>query len=811
MPVSLQKWALTAAVIGVISLTSADLASAEPVTPHATPAVGNRPPLLDTPLRPLPIGQVRADGWLLRQLRLQKSGLTGSAETLYDALTPDSAWLGGKGEAWEKGPYYVRGLIALAYTLDDAELKSRAEKWINWALQSQRPDGFFGPASNDDWWPRMVVLYYLRDYHEATGDERVLPFLTQYFRYQLEHLPKRPLVDWGRSRAGDNIDVVLWTYNRTHEPFLLDLARLLQKQAYPWASIYRDNRFYDFGADFQPHHIVNVSQALKFPALSYQLSKDPADATPHAAGVEQTDRLYGRIDGQISGSEMLSGRRSTDGVELCADIERILSDGISVTTFGDATIGDRIEKIAYNSLPAHTSPTMRQITYYQLPNQVGATIGSNGFQQDYHNGNVPGPHSGFPCCCYNWHAGWPKFVQQMWAATNDGGVAAVAYGPNRLQTTVASDVPLTVRQTTDYPFAERITLVIEPKRPARFPVLLRLPAWCDAPQVKVNGEAQTGLKAGTFHRVEREWKAGDVVELNFPMAVRLSRWVNGSAGVERGPLAFALRIKEEWKSIKKYPPHFDEFEVRPASPWNYAIALNDPKSITSTTAAVPAVPFDNAAPPVVLHASAKRLPGWGLRSQPGSVVLGKSEFGWKQLADTRVPLEPGVPHRLRVSMKGKLIEIFLNDMQRPLIAHEDDTIKSGGVGLRTYGTEATFANVRLDGNSLDSQRIAASAGNDGKMLYTLPPKQDDFVYEADVTVRPGGDAGLILRGNDIKPALDGYRGYYVGLGAHGEKSDDAAEPPVSPVTSSEPTESIELIPFGSSKLRVSYLPVLRKE
>jgi DUF1680 family protein len=581
--------------------------------------VANRAPLVATPFVRLPLGSVRPEGWLKRQLELQQAGLTGSAEKLYDALTPNSAWLGGDGEAWEKGPYYVRGLVALAYTLDDAELKERAKKWIEWVLHSQRDDGFFGPKSNDDWWPRMVVLFYLRDYYEATGDARVVPFLLKYFRYQLSELPTRHLRDWGRARAGDNIDVVLWTYNITGDKSLLDLAKLLYKQAYPWSSIYTDNRFYAFGADFQPHHIVNVNQALKMPPVSWQLTHDDIDRNAFAAGVANLNRQYGRIDGQISGTEMLSNRSSTAGVELCADIERIISDGIAVTILGDAKIGDELEKVAYNSLPAHTSPRMKQITYYQLPNQVAAVIGSHGFTQDYPNGNVPGPHSGFPCCCYNWHAGWPKFVQSMWAATGDGGLAVIAYGPNHVTTTVAGNVPITITEKTDYPFKEVVTLRVAPQRAASFPLLLRIPAWCDAPQISVNGNAFTDVRPGSFCRIQREWKQGDTVQLKFPMPVRTSNWINNSVGIERGPLAFALKVHEDWQPIHRYAGGFDECEVRATSPWNYALQIDRAApQITVKTRDVSDVPFDTDAAPVVLTVPARRLPEWGLRQLPGN-------------------------------------------------------------------------------------------------------------------------------------------------------------------------------------------------
>jgi hypothetical protein len=104
-----------------------------------------------------------------------------------------SGWLGGDGENWERGPYYARGLIALAHALGDPALLARAAPWVEWTLASQRAAGWFGPAGNDDWWARMPMLEALRWHAEATGDARVAPFLARYLRYQLAHLPARPL------------------------------------------------------------------------------------------------------------------------------------------------------------------------------------------------------------------------------------------------------------------------------------------------------------------------------------------------------------------------------------------------------------------------------------------------------------------------------------------------------------------------------------------------------------------------------------------------------------------------------------------
>src|SRR5512135_794003 len=139
--------------------------------------IRNRAPLAQTPYTLLPLGSVKPGGWLERQLRIQADGLTGHIEEIWPDVGPNSAWLGGTGEGWERGPYYLDGLLPLAYLLDDARLIAKVKPWVEWTLTHQRPDGGIGPASNKDWWPNMIMLKVLTQYQEATGDPRVVPFM----------------------------------------------------------------------------------------------------------------------------------------------------------------------------------------------------------------------------------------------------------------------------------------------------------------------------------------------------------------------------------------------------------------------------------------------------------------------------------------------------------------------------------------------------------------------------------------------------------------------------------------------------------
>lgn len=187
-----------------------------------------RQPTMDV----LPLGSVQPEGWLKTQLQLQAEGLTGHAEELYDDIGK-SDWLTGanvgKEFAWERGPYYAKGLVSLAFVLNDDARKAKAKRWVDAILASQRANGDFGPKARN-WWANMIALWLVRDWCEATGDVRVEPFLARYFAFQRAEFATYPLAaesKWAVARAGDELDVVLWLYRRTGRLEWLDFARTI--------------------------------------------------------------------------------------------------------------------------------------------------------------------------------------------------------------------------------------------------------------------------------------------------------------------------------------------------------------------------------------------------------------------------------------------------------------------------------------------------------------------------------------------------------------------------------------------------------
>ena len=59
------------------------------------------------------------------------------------------------------------------------------------------------------------------------------------------------------------------------------------------------------------------------------------------------------------------------------------------------------------------------------------------------------------------------------------------------------------------------------------------------------------------------------------MHVFKNQWYENSVSVERGPLTYALKMGEEWKTVKNEKDPIDYgrtyFEVRPTTPWNYGL------------------------------------------------------------------------------------------------------------------------------------------------------------------------------------------------------------------------------------------------
>ncbi len=588
-------------------------------------AVKNRAPLTPNAFDLLPLGSVRPAGWLRRQLEIQATGLGGHLDETWADVGSNSGWLGGTGESWERGPYFLDGLLPLAYLLDDDRLKTKAQRFIDWTLTHQAANGMIGPASNDDWWPRMVMLKALMQYEEATGDPRVIPVLSRYFAHQMEALPARPLRDWGKFRWQDNALVVIWLYNRTGDPKLVDLARLLHKQGFDWQADFADFKFTQvitpemiklnehngLGDYALSTHGVNNGQAIKAAPVWSVVTGAEADRRGVQEMLAALDKYHGLPNGMFSCDEHFAGRNPSQGSELCTVVETMFSLEQSLAIVGDAALGDRLEQVAFNALPGTFTDDMWAHQYNQEPNQVEVSLHRKPWTTDGPESNLYGLEPNFGCCAANFHQGWPKFAANLWMASQDSGLVAAAYSPCEVRTKLGGTAVHVVEET-DYPFRGTIRITVNPAAEMRFPLRLRIPAWANGTTIKVNGKVHPSPERAGFAKIDRVWKAGDFVELAFPMTPRV---VHGgyrdSVSVERGPLVFSYPIGEDWVKLRTRGMTAD-WQVFPSSEWNYALAVNGDTvhGMLVEEHPVGGSPFALTGTPVKLQVAARKVPAW---------------------------------------------------------------------------------------------------------------------------------------------------------------------------------------------------------
>ncbi len=604
---------------------------------------GNRAPLLPSPLMKLPLGSVRARGWLRRQLELMGGGFVGHLSEISSFCKFDNnAWAHPKGEGpngWEELPYWLRGFYNLGVQLNDPRIQKEARRWLDAVIASRQPGGWFGSRGNleggrsggaashawpgmlagsvPDLWPNMVMLYPLRSLYEATGDKRVLDLMLKYFRWQaalpLEHFHP---VSWQHWRAGDNLDSIYWLYNRTGESWLLELARANHERTADWVG------------GVPTWHVVNIAECFREPAQYYQQTKDPRYLRVTERAYDTIRAAYGQTPGGMYGADE-NARPGFDGprqgTETCAFVEMLYSDEMLLSITGDPKWADRAEEIAFNSLPCSMTPDLKGLHYLTAPNQVQLDAGNkaplieNGGDMFSYN-----PHQ-YRCCQHNVAFGWPYYAEYSWMATPRNGLAAVFYVAGEVSAKVGDGTTVRVKEVTDYPFDETVQFTVSAPKPVRFPLSLRLPAWTERPALSVNGaRVEIGKTARGWVTIEREWTEGDKVRLELPMPVRTTVWTKnrGTMSVHRGPLTYSLRIGERWEK-KGGTPEWPGAEVYPTTPWNYGLVVDSARPASSFTLvrrkdALPAQPFALDAPPIVLRAQGRRIPEW--TQEPNGMV-----------------------------------------------------------------------------------------------------------------------------------------------------------------------------------------------
>jgi DUF1680 family protein len=226
--------------------------------------------------------------------------------------------------------------------------------------------------------------------------------------------------------------------------------------------------------------------------------------------------------------------------ETCASVALAQWNHRLALLYGDARFAEVYERSLYNGVLAGVSQDGKRFFYVNPLESRG----------DHHRS----PWFGCACCPPNVARTLASLGGYAYAVSDDtlwvnlyiqGSVTATLDGRK-----------VTLSVATDYPWDGKITLKPQAEPGAKLDLRLRVPRWCEGATVSVNEEqvSQPIIERG-YIVIGRQWKAGDVVELNLPMPVqRIAANPNvkddlGNLAIQRGPLVYCLEACDQNDSL----------------------------------------------------------------------------------------------------------------------------------------------------------------------------------------------------------------------------------------------------------------------
>ena len=554
--------------------------------------------------------EIKPAGWLRRQLRIQADGLSGHLDKIWPDIR-DSAWIGGNRDGWERVPYWLDGFIPLAYLLDDADLIARANKYVDGILDRQCEDGWICPCSEEarrdyDVWAYMLIGKVLALYCDFTGSKRAEDGLYRAMKclHSLMEEGTVKLKDWGKYRWFEGLVPLLYLYDKQPEDWMLDLARLLRAQGANYPD-FEQRWIRPLNVWTLETHVVNLCMMIKYGALVKALLGEE-----ELCERDLPEHLYhalfdynGTAVGTITGDECLAGIGNTHGTELCSVAELMYSCEEIFALTGEGVWADRVEKAAFNALPAAISADMWTHQYDQLVNQISCQKFPNKpiFRTNNGESGLFGLEPGFGCCTANFNQAWPKFAMNAFLRTDDGVLCA--YLVPAVLSTEVDGTSVVVETHSDYPFRHTANVCVTTQAPVRFSLRIRVPGWAKSAKASVAGT--NAKREGDYLVIDREWNGTAEVAVTLSDKPHLVARPNGLYVAQYGPMVFALPIEAEYKMLeftrdgveRKFP--YCDYELTPKSEWRYGFAS---AVLTAVEGEGDDYPFSEKAPRLTLKA-----------------------------------------------------------------------------------------------------------------------------------------------------------------------------------------------------------------
>lgn len=449
------------------------------------------------------------------------------------------------------------GYVGLGKTLDamarlaaysgDERLVERKRQLVEKLLASQEPDGYLGfmrPESRiGQLWDVHEMAYLvlgLTSDHRFCGEEASLAAARKLADYLVARLSAEPRPAVGPDDLSSVMgttgldETFLYLSEQTGDPryrdFVVNVRRLPE-----WRMPLVLGRW----GKVEGHAYAYLAECLAQLRLN-ALQPDPGLRETSAGVLDLLLRGDGLVvTGTCGDHECWHNTQSgtTNLGETCTTAYMLRWYDELLRQTGDPAYGDLMERAVHNALFGAQSPDGRRIRYY-TPFEAPRTY----YVADTY------------CCPGNFRRIMAELPSMIYYRRPDG-VYVNLYTPSTAQLELEQGVKVTLRQETDYPASGRVKLHIEPSAPATFAVYFRIPRWAETYTGRFNGENDsTTTRHEATVSVRREWKAGDTLEIEFPIEARLvkgRRTQEGRVALLHGPqvLAYNPERNPDWKDI----------------------------------------------------------------------------------------------------------------------------------------------------------------------------------------------------------------------------------------------------------------------
>ena len=508
---------------------------ARAVSSPVKPVVDNVKDEVMTPI-PYECQQLNPDSLLGRRVDINLNrGLLGAVdedvylkpyETGLEPRWPSGEYLGKFMEGWEGMYRYTQKPVLFE------RMQRAADVWVD----KQAEDGWIGTGdrlTGWDVWEHKYTLLGLIRFYEVTGDAKYLKAASKIGDFMSENFGpgKFDLMVKGNWAMGNAsiLEPMTYLYRDTGNKKYLDFCNYIidDLEGPTGPKIIQiltkgSGRVYDI-IDTKSHwnngrkgyemlsciigmmRMYELTGNESYLATAKQCWQDIVENRLYITGTTTTHETF-------KPDHELPGEQKDQVGEGCVTAHWTFLNRVLFYQTGDPKYADEMERTVYNDLLAGQCPLNGFQSYF---------VPLNGYRE-YHLQQVWSSET--PCCLSSVERCISRTPEEVWAKFVNDGLAVLLYNQATLKddikTTSGDMVNLSLTMETEFPHDGRVTIIVEPAKPAKFRIALRVPKWTREFKVTAGGHSYTG-EPGTFLNLEREWDRGDRIQIDMDMNDRL--------------------------------------------------------------------------------------------------------------------------------------------------------------------------------------------------------------------------------------------------------------------------------------------------